>query len=222
MAVFGYRMRILVAGDSVGHPEFSLTGLPDLIYLKEHSAAERATTVRSPLQTSCTVFTATTIKSATNFFSLSPQIAASFFPFASTRYAWQLPLAPGFRVTIDVHWNGLCVGEIEKMEASEGTSTSQTCHTATLNLIPSLGAFTRSCLVPRYRSVVWTDAWPNSNWICSSSPPAARHNLAQDRRQSCGAMPGTPASVKHCQNGAIAQSLYGRRIRRAEKRLRLP
>jgi hypothetical protein len=56
-------------------------------------------------------------------------------------------------------------------------------YTATLSLIASLGAFTRSCLVPRYRSVVWTDAWPNSNWICSSSPPAARHNFAHVRRR---------------------------------------
>jgi hypothetical protein len=36
-------------------------------------------------------------------------------------------------------------------------------YTATLNLIPSLGACTRSCFVPKYRSVVWTDAWPRSN-----------------------------------------------------------
>ena len=35
-------------------------------------------------------------------------------------------------------------------------------YTATLNLIASLGAWTKSCLVPRYRSVVWTEAWPNS------------------------------------------------------------
>src|SRR5258706_603339 len=28
---------------------------------------------------------------------------------------------------------------------------------ATLNLIASFGAWTRSCLVPRYRSVVWTN-----------------------------------------------------------------
>jgi hypothetical protein len=37
----------------------------------------------------------------------------------------------------------------------------------TLSLIPSFGACTKSCFVPRYRSVVWTDAWPRSNWICS-------------------------------------------------------
>jgi hypothetical protein len=35
-----------------------------------------------------------------------------------------------------------------------------------------------------YRSVVWTDACPNSNWICSSSPPAARHIFAQLRLRS--------------------------------------
>lgn len=35
--------------------------------------------------------------------------------------------------------------------------------TATRNLIASLGACTRSCLVSRYRSVVWTDACPRSN-----------------------------------------------------------
>jgi hypothetical protein len=33
--------------------------------------------------------------------------------------------------------------------------------------------------VPRYRSVVWTDACPKSSCICSSSPPAARHIFAQ-------------------------------------------
>lgn len=33
----------------------------------------------------------------------------------------------------------------------------------TLSLIPSFGACTRSCFVPRYRSVVWTDEWPSSN-----------------------------------------------------------
>ena len=36
-------------------------------------------------------------------------------------------------------------------------------YTATLSLIPSFGAFTKSCLVPRYRSVVCTEACPNSN-----------------------------------------------------------
>jgi hypothetical protein len=68
----------------------------------------------------------------------------------------------------------------------------------TLSLIPSFGACTRSCLVPRYRSVVWTDAWPRSNWICSSSPPAARHIFAQLRLlRSWGAIPGTPAAVAY-------------------------
>src|ERR1039458_5215112 len=47
----------------------------------------------------------------------------------------------------------------------------------------------KSCFVPRYLSVVWTDGWPSSNWIWSSSPPAARHNFAQVRRQSWGAIP---------------------------------
>src|SRR5450756_1113099 len=64
-----------------------------------------------------------------------------------------------------------------------------TLQCATLSLIPSFGACTRSCFVPRYRSVVWTDACPNSNWICSSSPPAARHNLAHVLLKSCGADP---------------------------------
>ena len=60
-------------------------------------------------------------------------------------------------------------------------------YTATLSLIPSFGACTRSCFVPRYRSVVCTEACPGSSWICSNSPPAARHNFAQVRRQSCRA-----------------------------------
>src|ERR1039457_6036886 len=70
-------------------------------------------------------------------------------------------------------------------------------YTATLSLIPSFGACTRSCLVPRYRSVVWTDAWPKSNWICSSSPPAARHIFAHDLLRSWGAIPGTPATIEY-------------------------
>jgi len=49
----------------------------------------------------------------------------------------------------------------------------------TLNLIPSFGAWTRSWRVPRYRSVVCTEACPSSNWICSNSPPAALHIFAQ-------------------------------------------
>src|SRR6516225_2707361 len=65
---------------------------------------------------------------------------------------------------------------------------------AILSLIPSFGACTKSCFVPKYRSVVCTEAWPRSNWICSSSPPAARHSLAHVRRQSWGAIPGTPAA----------------------------
>jgi hypothetical protein len=32
------------------------------------------------------------------------------------------------------------------------------------------------------------------NWICSSSPPAARHIFAPLRRKSVGAIPGTPAA----------------------------
>src|ERR1022692_3218815 len=71
------------------------------------------------------------------------------------------------------------------------------CMLRAVSLIPSFGAWIRSCLVPRYRSVVWTDAWPSSNWICSRSAPAARQNFAQERRASWGAMPGTPAAVAY-------------------------
>src|ERR1035438_6864453 len=70
-------------------------------------------------------------------------------------------------------------------------------YTATLSLIPSFGACTRSCFVPRYRSVVWTLAWPSKSWICSSSPPAARQSFAAVRRQSWGAIPGTPAAAAY-------------------------
>jgi hypothetical protein len=34
---------------------------------------------------------------------------------------------------------------------------------ASRSRIASFGACTRSCLVPRYRSVVWTEAWPSIN-----------------------------------------------------------
>ena len=51
--------------------------------------------------------------------------------------------------------------------------------------------------MPRYRSVVWMEAWPRSNWICSSSPPAARHSFAAVLRQSWGAIPSTPAAAAY-------------------------
>jgi integrase len=38
------------------------------------------------------------------------------------------------------------------------------------------------CFEPRYLSVVWTDKWPRSSWICSSSPPALWHKRAHERR----------------------------------------
>ena len=58
--------------------------------------------------------------------------------------------------------------------------------------ITSLTACRNRCLHPRYRSVVATETWPRRNWICSSSPPAAWHNRAHVRRQSCGASCWTP------------------------------
>ncbi len=54
-------------------------------------------------------------------------------------------------------------------------------------LIRSFTAERIRCLQPRYRSVVWIETWPSRNCICSSSPPAAWHSLAQVRRRSCGA-----------------------------------
>jgi hypothetical protein len=45
--------------------------------------------------------------------------------------------------------------------------------------ILSLTAERMRCLQPRYRSVVWIETWPSRNCICSSSPPAAWHSLAQ-------------------------------------------
>ena len=55
-------------------------------------------------------------------------------------------------------------------------------YTATRSLIPSFGAWTKSCFVPRYRSVVCTEACPSRSWICSNSPPDALHNFAQVQR----------------------------------------
>jgi hypothetical protein len=58
---------------------------------------------------------------------------------------------------------------------------------------------------PRYRSVC-TEAWPRSSRICSNSPPAARHGFAAVRRQSCGAIPGTPAAAAY--GRSICQSTF--------------
>ncbi len=49
---------------------------------------------------------------------------------------------------------------------------------------PSFTASCSFCLLPIYRSVVCTDAWPSRNWICSSSPPELWHRRAQVRRRS--------------------------------------
>ena len=61
----------------------------------------------------------------------------------------------------------------------------------------SLTAFLRRCLQPRYLSVVWTETWPNRNWIWSNSPPASRHRRAQVRRRSCGARFSMAALLAH-------------------------
>ena len=45
----------------------------------------------------------------------------------------------------------------------------------------SLTAQRIRCLQPGSGSVGWTETWPNGNWICSSSPPAAWQSLAQVR-----------------------------------------
>jgi hypothetical protein len=61
-------------------------------------------------------------------------------------------------------------------------------------------SFTASCsfcLLPIYRSVVCTEAWPSRNWICSSSPPELWHRRAQVRRRSCGARLFMPACSAH-------------------------
>jgi hypothetical protein len=78
---------------------------------------------------------------------------------------------------------------------AKSVDSARLVYTAIRSLIPSFGAWTRSCLVPRYRSVVCTEAWPNRSWICSSSPPAARHIFAHDLLRSWGAIPGTPAAL---------------------------
>jgi hypothetical protein len=54
-------------------------------------------------------------------------------------------------------------GNGDYRQGLSGVWRSTSFYTATFSLIASLGAFTRSCLVPRYHSVVWTDAWPSSS-----------------------------------------------------------
>jgi hypothetical protein len=61
-------------------------------------------------------------------------------------------------------------------------------------------SFTASCsfcLLPMYRSVVWTEAWPSRNRICSSSPLQSWQSRAQVRRRSWGARWGMPACRAH-------------------------
>ena len=53
--------------------------------------------------------------------------------------------------------------------------------------IRSFTANRMRCLQPRYRSVVWIETWPSRNCICSNSPPAVWHSLAQVLFKSCGA-----------------------------------
>ncbi len=59
---------------------------------------------------------------------------------------------------------GTVAASVERaLAGSKGDLTRPEGYTANLSLIPSFGACTRSCFVPRYRSVVWTDAWPRSS-----------------------------------------------------------
>lgn len=73
--------------------------------------------------------------------------------------------------------------EIGRGKLWHGAAAGAMTYAGSLSLIPSFGACARSCHVPRFRSVVWTLAWPRSNWICSSSPPgmAAQHGLVRRR-----------------------------------------
>src|SRR6516225_7611254 len=50
---------------------------------------------------------------------------------------------------------------------------------------------------PVYRSVVWTEAWPSRNRICSSSPLQSWQGRAQVRRRSWGAKLAMPACRAH-------------------------
>src|ERR1051325_3914576 len=69
-------------------------------------------------------------------------------------------------------------------------------HTVAMKSTPkrSFGGSVRFCLVPKYRSVVWTLACPSSNWICSSSPPPARQSFAHVRRKSWVSDPLRPVA----------------------------
>jgi len=77
-------------------------------------------------------------------------------------------------------------------------------HAAPLNLVAalfegeirnrSLTASLRLCLDPMYRSVVYTDACPRRNWICSSSPPASWRKRTQVRQRSSGPDVECPAN----------------------------
>ena len=57
---------------------------------------------------------------------------------------------------------GSANGNRSRLGASQGVSLFTLAYAVNLIAIASFGAFTRSCLVPRYRSVVCTDACPNS------------------------------------------------------------
>ena len=61
----------------------------------------------------------------------------------------------------------------------------------------SLTALCSFCLLPMYRSVVWTEVWPSRNPICSSSPLQSWQSRAQVRRRAWGARLGMPACSAH-------------------------
>jgi hypothetical protein len=74
---------------------------------------------------------------------------------------WQIPAWAG---TNPSPAGGTAAAGVERaLAGNKGDPTAPEGYTATLSLIPSFGAWTRSCFVPRYRSVVWTDACPRSN-----------------------------------------------------------
>jgi len=66
-------------------------------------------------------------------------------------------------------WLGDTVFSVTYLSAPQFTdgniygSPTRPAYTGTLSLIPSFGACTKSCFVPRYRSVVCTEAWPSKS-----------------------------------------------------------
>jgi len=84
---------------------------------------------------------------------------------------------------------------------------------ASFNLIASFGAFAKSCLVPRYCSVVCTEEWPSASesvQLATGSPAQFRRHSAQIMGRDVRQASADYVRVQHLPHDLLAHSSHRR------------